>query len=96
MWRILAFALAHFVAWLAAAFLTFGTDLDRLRSRSALSRSVGYVYDVLNFPHDHLLRAVPNRHIALMTIPAILTTSLLWGTVLYAVWVFARRRTQLR
>ena len=92
MWRILAFTLAHFVAWLASALITFGTDMDQLRGRSALSRTIGHVYDVLNFPHDTLLRMVPNRHIAAMTVPAIITTSLLWGLALYAFWSLARRR----
>ncbi|CAN5294611.1 hypothetical protein BH24GEM2_BH24GEM2_17760 [soil metagenome] len=44
---------------MAAAVLTFGSDLDQLRSRSALSRAAGVVYNVLWFPHDAIGRALP-------------------------------------
>lgn len=86
--RILGLSLAHFVVAMVAALLTYGLDLDRLRSRSAVSRAAGVVYDVLWYPHDAFLRALPSGAITRPgVVPAVLVgSSLFWGVSLYALW----------
>ena len=91
---ILALSSAHFLLSTAAAFLTYGPDLDQLRSRSAVSRVAGVVHDVLWYPHDALLRALPPGSITRPgVVPAVLVgSSLAWGIVLWGLWHAGRRR----
>ena len=92
--RVLAFTAGHLLVALLVGVVAFGTDMDRLRSRSLASRAAGAVHDVLWFPHDTFMHAIPNRW--LVTHPAvipgaILGNSLLWGIALYLVWRLSRR-----
>ena len=90
--RIAGLALAHFVISMVVAVLAFGLDLDQLRSRSVVSRIAGYVNDVLQYPHDTILRSLPPGAILRpAVIPAVLlASSILWGIALYAIWRAAR------
>lgn len=93
--RILAFSLAHFGAAMLIAVVAFGPDMDQLRSRSAWSRAAAAVHDVLWFPHDAVLRAVPNAWLVRNTyvVPlALVLNSLAWGTALFLTWRAVRRR----
>jgi hypothetical protein len=68
--------------------------MDQLRSRSRWSRGAAAIHDVLWFPHDAALRALPNDWLARNTyfIPiAIVLNSLAWGTLLYSAWQAFRR-----
>jgi len=79
------------------AITAFGTDLDQLRSRSPWSRGAAAVHDVLWFPHNAGLRALPNGWLCsnLYAIPlAVVINSLVWGTALYALWQSLRRIRQ--
>ena len=84
--RILGLASAHFLVAAAVSFLAYGSDLDQLRSRSALSRVAGVLHDVLWYPHDVFLRALPPGSVARPgVVPAVLLgSSLFWGILLYA------------
>jgi len=91
---VLAVAAAHFVAAMLIAVVAFGRDMDQLRSRSAWSRAAAAVHEVLWFPHDTALRALPNDWLAHNTyvIPvALVLNSLAWGAVLYSSWQVVRR-----
>jgi hypothetical protein len=93
-WRIVLFSAGHFALAMLIAIAAFGSDLDQLRSRSPWSRGAAVVHDVLWFPHDALLRGIPNEWMIrnLYVIPlALVINSLVWGTVLYAVWQLWRR-----
>jgi hypothetical protein len=86
--RILFFSLAHFAIAMTIAIAAFGTDMDQLRSRTALSRAAGNIHDVLWWPHDTALRALPNDFVSHHTyvIPiALVLNSLVWGSAAYAV-----------
>jgi hypothetical protein len=88
-WRIVLFSAGHFALAMLIAITAFGSDLDQLRSRSPWSRGAAVVHDVLWFPHDATLRALPNGWLIrnLHVIPlALVINSLVWGTVLYALW----------
>ena len=79
------------------AIIAFGSDLDQLRSRSPWSRAAAAVHDILWYPHDAALRALPNDWLShnLYAIPlALIINSLVWGTVLYALWESVRRIRQ--
>jgi hypothetical protein len=68
--------------------------MDQLRARSPWSRSAAAIHDVLWFPHDAMLRALPNDWLAHNTyfIPiAIVLNCLAWGAVLYSLWQAIRR-----
>ena len=91
------FSAGHFALAMIVAVIAFGTDLDQLRSRSPWSRGAAAVHDVLWFPHDAALRALPNDWLSdnLYAIPlAVIINSLVWGTVLYALWESLRRVRQ--
>lgn len=92
-------ALVHFVIAMLIGVLAFGTDFDQLRSRSAVSRAAGVVHDVLWFPHDTALHAMPNvwliRYPAIIPL-AIVANSLVWGTVLYVVMRWSGGRSSRR
>ena len=93
-WRIVLFSAGHFCLAMLIAITAFGSDLDQLRSRSPWSRGAAVVHDVLWFPHDAVLRALPNEWLIrnLYVIPlALVINSLAWGTVLYALWQSVRR-----
>jgi hypothetical protein len=100
LWRIIALSIAHQVVWFLAAIVTYGTDLDQLRSRSAISRAVGVVNDILSFPHDAIIRAVPRpwliTHPGLVVPTALIVSSLLWGIALYAAWRGVRKLRERR
>jgi hypothetical protein len=93
--RILGLAAAHFAVALVVAVLAYGPDMDQLRSRSAVSRAAGHVHDLLWFPHDAALRALPNRwfvaHAKVVTPVLIVGNSLVWGLFLYGVRHGVRR-----
>ena len=87
--RIAALAAGHFLVAIAVALTAFGSDMDRLRSRSALSRAAGVLNDLLMLPHDRFMRAIPNHWIVdyPWLIPAALAAnSLVWGVALYLGW----------
>jgi hypothetical protein len=97
-WRIVPVSATYFGVSMVVATVAFGWDLDQLRSRSAWSRGAAAIHDVLWFPHDAALRALPNDWLAHNTyvIPiAIVLNSLAWGTMLYLLWR-ARRRVAHR
>ena len=97
--RIVLFSAGHFVLAMIIAISAFGSDLDQLRSRSPWSRSAAGVHDVLWFPHNTGLRALPNGWLSrnLYAIPlALVINSLVWGTALYALWHSWRRGQPLR
>lgn len=96
--RVLGLSVAHFVVAAIASFLTYGADLDQLRSRSALSRWAGVLHDVLWYPHDAFLRALPAASFTRpMVVPAALIgNSLVWGAGLYLLWRVARRLRESR
>lgn len=86
--RVLLFALAHFAIAMVVGIVAFGTDMDQLRSRTAVSRAAASVHDVLWWPHDSALRALPNDFVSHHTyfIPtALVLNSLVWGSAAYAV-----------
>jgi hypothetical protein len=91
--RILAFSAAHFLVSLILAILAFGLDMDQLRSRSAVSRAAGVLYDFFWWPHDAFLRALPSGAILRPgVIPAVLVGhSLVWGIALYGLWRLVKR-----
>ena len=94
MLRIVLFSGGYFVLAMIIAIIAFGTDMDQLRSRSSWSRGAAAVHDVLWFPHDAALRALPNGWLSrnLYAIPlALVINSLAWGTGLYALWQLLRR-----
>lgn len=96
-WRIVLFSAGHFALAMLIAITAFGTDLDQLRSRSPWSRGAAVVHDILWFPHDAALRALPNEWLIrnLYVIPlAVVINSLFWGTTLYALWRSWRRVRQ--
>jgi hypothetical protein len=87
--NVLILAAAHLGLALATAFVARGWDLDRLRSRSRLTEAAGVAHDALVYPHDALLRAIPNAWLIRSPeiIPlAIVANSLLWGGVLLVLW----------
>ncbi len=93
-WRILRVSAAFFSVSILIATVAFGLDMDQLRSRSPWSRRAAAIHDVLWFPHDAALRALPNDWLAHNTyfIPiAIVLNSLAWGTMLDLVWQALRR-----
>ena len=95
--RILLFSAGHFAFAMIIAITAFGSDLDQLRSRSPWSRGAAAVHDVLWFPHNAGLRALPNGWLSrnLYAIPlALVINSLVWGTALYALWQSLRRVRQ--
>ena len=95
--RIVLFSAGHFVLAMIIAITAFGSDLDQLRSRSPWSRGAAAVHDVLWFPHDAALRALPNGWLShnLYAIPlALVINSLVWGTAFYALWQSLRRVRQ--
>jgi len=93
-WRILRVSAAYFSVSILVATVAFGLDMDQLRSRSPWSRGAAAIHDILWFPHDAALRALPNDWLARNTyfIPiAIALNSLAWGTMLYSSWQAFRR-----
>ena len=97
LWRVLLVAAGHFLVTLLLATVAFGWDMDQLRSRSAWSRGAAAIHDVLWWPHDAALRALPNDWLAHHTyvIPAALVlNSLAWGATLYSLWWASRRITR--
>ena len=81
------------------AIVARGLDMDQLRSRSPWSRGAAAIHDVLWYPHDSALRALPNDWLAHNTyiVPiALVLNSLAWGTMLYALWQTFRRRRRVR
>ena len=95
-WGILRVSAAYFCVSLVVAIVAFGLDMDQLRSRTVWSRGAAAIHDVLWFPHDAALRALPRdwlAHNTYFTPIAIVLNSLAWGTMLYAAWqVFQRVR----
>ena len=93
--RILACAAGHFVVAMLIAAIAFGTDMDQLRSRSPWSRGAGVIHDVLWYPHDAAMRAIPNdwlvRHRVVIPL-AIVMNSLCWGILLHTAWLARRSR----
>jgi hypothetical protein len=95
--RILLFSADHFALAMIIAITAFGSDMDQLRSRSPWSRGAAAVHDVLWFPHNAGLRALPNGWLSrnLYAIPlALVINSLVWGAALYALWRSLRRVRQ--
>jgi hypothetical protein len=93
-WRILLVSAGYFVATMLIAIVARGLDMDQLRSRSPWSRSAAAVHDVLWYPHDAALRALPNDWLAHNTYVisiALVLNSLAWGTLLYVLWQAFRR-----
>ena len=86
---------AHLVVAFFIGAIAFGWDFDQLRSRSASSRAAAVVNDVLWFPHDAFMRAVPNGWMianARAVIPgAIVANSLLWGIAICVALRLVRR-----
>jgi len=96
--RVLAVSAAYFVGTMLIATMAFGLDMDQLRSRSAWSRGAAAIHDVLWFPHDAALRALPNDWLVRnrYVIPlALVLNSLAWGTMLYLLWQASRRRRRI-
>ena len=95
-WRILLVSAAYLCVSLVVAIVAFGSDMDQLRSRTVWSRGAAAIHDVLWFPHDAALRALPTdwlAHNTYFTPIAIVLNSLLWGTLLYSLWrAFGRVR----
>jgi hypothetical protein len=92
--RIVLFSGGYFVLAVMIAIIAFGTDLDQLRSRSPWSRGAAAVHDVLWFPHNAALRALPDGWLSrnLYAIPlALVINCLVWGAALYALWHSLRR-----
>jgi hypothetical protein len=88
-WRIVVVSAAYFAVTMAIAVVAFGWDMDQLTSRSAWSRGAAAVHEVLWFPHDMALRALPTDWLAHHTyaIPlAVVFSCLTWGTLLYSLW----------
>ena len=98
MWRIVVISAAYFAGAMALAGVAFGWDLDQLPSRSAWSRGAAAVHEVLWFPHDTALRALPTDWLAHHTyaIPvALVLNCLVWGTLLYSLWLAFRCRYRM-
>ena len=98
-WRILLVSAGYFVVTMLIAIVARGPDMDQLRSRSPWSRGAAAIHDVLWYPHDSALRALPNDWLAHNTyiVPiALVLNSLVWGTMLYALWQTFRRRRRVR
>jgi hypothetical protein len=69
--------------------VAYGSDLDQVRSRSALANSAALLCAVLQYPHDTILRALPTS--LLVELPqvagaVVLLNSLVWGVALSVVW----------
>jgi hypothetical protein len=100
--RVLLFSAAHFVLWYASAVVAYGSDLDQVPTRSAFSNGAAALCSVLKYPHDAILRAVPNNWLqqapASTAATVILVSSLLWGTAFALIFqgLFAKqsRNTQ--
>jgi hypothetical protein len=95
--RLIAlFAVLHFVVAFVIGAFAFGLDFDQLRSRTWLSRSAGVIHDVLWFPHDTVMRAMPIHwkiaNARWVTPSAILANSVLWGAAIAALRIAATRR----
>lgn len=87
--RVLCLSALHFALWYASAIVAYGSDLDRIRSRSALANSAASLCAVLQYPHDIALRAIPGTW--LQPFPQIagavvFLNSLLWGMAPAVVW----------
>lgn len=92
--RIVLVAVSHLLLAFTSAVVAKGWDMDQLRSRSPASQIAGVIHDVLMYPHDSGLRALPNAWLAgnLHVVPlAIVLNSLLWGVALYGLWCAMRR-----
>lgn len=95
---IVSVAGAHLALSFASAFAAEGWDLDQIRSRSRFSQAAGVLHDVLMYPHDAVMRAVPNAWLVGNTplIPiAVIVNSLLWGAVLYLLWRMPERSPRM-
>jgi hypothetical protein len=88
-WRVLLLSGIHFALSFVAAFTARGWDLDHSPSRSALSEVAATLEDVLMFPHDVVMRAIPTSWLlsSKFFIPgAVFANSFFWGSVLYVLW----------
>lgn len=89
---VLLLAIAHFALSLASGFAARGWDMDQVSSRATLSQMAETLHKVLMFPHD----AIFQRLLSLLgwsvpvVLAALIVSSLLWGTALYALWCFLR------
>ena len=92
---LVALTAAHFVVAFATDLVAFGWDLDQVRSRSPWSRAAAVLHDVLWFPHDPFMRAIPNaffvRWHGLVTPFAIVLNSVVWAIAIYVIWRGIRR-----
>lgn len=92
---VIALAVAHFIVAFATDLVAFGWDLDQRSSRTPWSRAAAVLHDVLWFPHDPFMRAIPNAFLVRWHRPlvpaAIVLNSLVWGLAMYAVWRGSRR-----
>jgi hypothetical protein len=66
--------------------VAFGADFDQLASRTQLSRGAAAVHNFLWWPHDAVVRSIPNAWLIRnrYIIPVlIVANSLAWGAVIY-------------
>jgi hypothetical protein len=93
LWRVLFFSVIHFGLWLASALIAFGSDLDQVRTRSALANSAASLCSVFQYPHDLILRSLPSQWLEQapqVAIAVVLSNSLLWGLALSVIWQLLR------
>ena len=98
LWRVLCFSAIHFGLWLVSAFIAYGFDLDRIRTRSLLANGAAALCSVLQYPHDAVLRSLPSQWLEQapqVSIAVVLLNSLLWGLALSVIWKFLRTRGSL-
>jgi anti-sigma factor RsiW len=87
--RVALAAASHLLLAIVSALAAHGRDLDQLRSRSTSAEVAGAIHDVLMYPHDAALRALPRGWLVQNSylIPwAILLNSLVWGVALLMCW----------
>ena len=94
-WRVLFFSFTHFALSVGAGFVGYGADLDQISSRSGVARYAAAVHGVLQFPHDVLIRSLPQSWLEFIT-PGLgilfALHSLAWGLGLVALTQLIRTR----
>ena len=89
LWRLLGFSAVHFGLWFLSFFIAYGTDFDHVPGRSGLATAAASVCKVLQYPHDLVLRALPDhllQQVPQVALVLVTLNSLTWGVVLLLMW----------
>ena len=80
--RLLGLSALHFGVWAVSSIVAYGSDLDRVPTRSALASGASYLASWLRYPHDLLLRVLPLdllQDFPQLAAVLVLANSLAWG-----------------